>query len=372
MSGRDDVAGSRGDEPLRDLIETCPDAVVFIDATSRVVLFNQAATAVFRYERQDILGQSVQLLMPETYADAHRGYVERYEQTGVAQAIGRVRRVHGRRKDGEVFPMELSVTKLNGESKARYAAFIRDTSETERLEKALHAHERLTALGMSASILAHEIGNPLNNLFLQAQLLERTLRKDEHHALERAASFTGEIRRLGRLLEEFRSVGKTHHTEFEKVELRWLLRDVVQIHLRSLAPPDVEVSLLGGDTDASVLGHSDKLKQVLLNLCKNALEAMPGGGRLTIETETVGNEVLLRVTDTGGGIPEGVDIFEPFVSTKERGTGLGLPIVRQLVEAHRGELTWQSKRGEGTCLTITLPRHDGGSMVAQPEVLRQD
>jgi two-component system sensor kinase FixL len=197
----------------------------------------------------------VNLLMAEPYAGEHDGYIERYERTKEPRAIGRIRVVAARRKNGDVFPIELSVTEIHTDQEVHYAAFIRDISEKVRLQEQLLDNERLATIGATAAKLAHEIGNPLNSMSITLQLLQRRLRSYE-----------------------------------------------------------------------TVLDDAEKLKQVVLNLCKNAVEAMPEGGRLTVCARCEAKQVCVEVADTGVGIPPGVNIFEPFVTTKAEGTGLGLSI----------------------------------------------
>ncbi|MEM9194812.1 MAG: PAS domain S-box protein [Myxococcota bacterium] len=182
-----------------NLIESCQDAVVFIDAESRITFFNQAAQTIFGYSLEEAIGKNVSLLMPAPYAAEHEHYVSHYQETGEAKAIGRIRRVHARRKSGEVFPVELSVSELRINRHVRYGAFIRDVSESVRLQQERVRNERLSAIGLSTSVFAHEVGNPLNNMFLHSQLLERRLRKEAHPLLSKAEAINQEIRRLTRL-----------------------------------------------------------------------------------------------------------------------------------------------------------------------------
>jgi signal transduction histidine kinase len=138
------------------------------------------------------------------------------------------------------------------------------------------------------------------------------------------------------------------------------IRTVVEDVLAAEAPIHVERKIVVEQQLAAdpplIHGDRDKLQQVLLNLCKNAVEAMPGGGTLTVRVRNSGTQVFLEVTDTGVGIPYGVNILEPFVTTKAEGTGLGLPIVRQIVSAHGGTLDYTSSPGQGTTFIVALPQ----------------
>ena len=363
--GQDITERERAQAWLRSLIDTTQDAVLTIDRQGRVVLFNSAAERIFGYTQAEVQGQKVNVLMPEPYANEHGGYIARYEQTGERRAIGHIRTVAARRKNGEVFPIELSVTEVKADGEVRYGAFIRDISEKVRLQEQLLERERLAAIGTTAAKFAHEVGNPLNGMYMATQLLERHLVRQSNPADERLTTIvrnlTGEIKRLNLLLEEFRSLARRQQLNLRSVPLALVVTDVLNaetphytaggIRVEQVLPPDLP----------PIAADHEKLKQVLLNLCKNAAEAMPQGGTLTVRARNSGDQVRLEVSDTGVGIPTGVDIFEPFTTTKPQGTGLGLTIVRQIVAAHRGTLTYHSVPGQGTTFTLVLP-------VSQPEI----
>ncbi|MCS6926003.1 MAG: PAS domain S-box protein, partial [Candidatus Binatia bacterium] len=171
--GQDVTERERTQATFRSLIQTTQDAVIVIDRHSRIELFNPAAERIFGYTSAEVVGQHVRILMPEPYASEHDGYLARYEQTGEARAIGRTRTVVARRKGGEVFPMEISLAEVRVGSDVRYGAFIRDISDKVRLQEQLLERERLAAIGTTAAKLVHEIGNPLNSMFMAAQLLQR-------------------------------------------------------------------------------------------------------------------------------------------------------------------------------------------------------
>ncbi len=351
-------AARRREARLSELIETTQDGVIFIDSAGRIQRFNRAAERMFGYERVEILGEDVARLMPEPYASEHRGYVERYEATGERRAIGRIRTVTARRKSGEVFPIELSVTELPPDD-SRYAAFIRDISDKVSLQQQLLENERMAAVGATASVFAHEVGNPLNNMYLYAQLLKKRLAKAEvpeelHVDVE---SIMNEVQRLSRLLDEFRSFYRQDGNDVGPTDLRAIVEDVCRLHthveVQSAQLVRVECQFRG---ELPVLhANADRLRQVLVNLVKNAVEAMPDGGSLVVRASQDADMVRIEVQDTGPGIDPSLDVFQPFRTTKARGTGLGLPVVRQIVTAHGGSVHFASVPGEGTTFTILLP-----------------
>jgi two-component system, LuxR family, sensor kinase FixL len=340
---------------LARIIATTQDSVIFIDAHARVVEFNRSAELTFGYQAREVIGQNVSLLMPEPYRAEHDVYLKNYEKTRRARAIGTIRTVKGRRKDGETFPLELSITELPGDSPIRYAAFLRDISEKTALQAQLLERERLASLGMAASILAHEIGNPLNNIYLEAQLLERRLKKSADVNADRSKNIMAEVSRLVRLLDEFRSVSRAHQRSFEPCDLAEIA-DYTAAQVETQARTNgVSIQSEAGRSAIPVLGSPDKLRQVALNLAKNAIEAMPDGGTLHIGAQTTGALAVLTFADTGTGLPDGIDILEAFKTTKAHGTGLGLAIVKQIVTSHRGALSWDSSPGKGATFRVALP-----------------
>lgn len=230
-----------------------------------------------------------------------------------------------------------------------------EITERKRTDARLRETQRLAVIGTTASMFAHEVGNPLNSLQLQAQLLERQLKKTPvgDGATETLGRMRTELSRLGRLLEEFRHRNSRLH--MAPVNVGQCLQDLIHLHLQPLARAELRlVDDIPGDLPL-VHGNADKLIQVFVNLCKNAIEAMPHGGTLTIRATTIDAGVLVEVKDTGHGISQDVDAFELFRTTKDKGMGLGLAIVRQIVEAHRGTIRYESQPGAGTTFSVTLP-----------------
>ena len=353
------VARKRAEAWLQSLIQTTQDAVISIDRQGRIVLFNPSAERMFGYSQAEIIGQKVNILMAEPYAGKHDGYIERYERTGEARAIGRIRNVEAKRKTGELFPIELSVTAARSETEVRYSAFIRDISEKVQLQEGLLEREHLAAIGTTAAAFAHEVGNPLNSMSLTAQILERRLVKRsepvEENVLAPLRTLMGEVRRLSLLLDEFRMLARRQVLECHPLQLAQLIADVLTIEAPGFAAAGVQIRQHLPPDLPLISADSEKLKQALLNVCKNALEAMPKGGILSVSITRMGSQLRLDVSDTGVGIPEGINIFESFVTTKAQGTGLGLTITRQILAAHGGSLTYQSIPGQGTKFALTLP-----------------
>ena len=356
------IERTRAEAWLQSLIDTTQDAVISIDRQGRVVLFNPSAERIFGYTKAEIQGQKVNLLMAEPYASEHGNYIAQYEQTGERRAIGRILTLEARRKNGDIFPIELSITEVtNDESEeVHYAAFIRDVSEKARLQEQFIENSRLAAIGTTAAKFAHEVANPLNGMSLTAQRLERHLAGQPCYSDPAVQStlrhLTEEIRRLNGLLNDFRSLSRRHRYNFQLTALTAIAAEILAMEAENHAGKGVRVEQHLPPDLPLIQADRDRLKQALWNLCKNAVEAMPQGGTLTLHAHSSGADVILEIADTGAGIPPGVDIFEPFTTTKLSGSGLGLVVVRQVVAAHGGNITYSSEPGKGTTFRLVLPQ----------------
>ncbi|MBV1859021.1 MAG: PAS domain S-box protein [Nannocystaceae bacterium] len=341
------------------VVHATQDAVLAIDSEANITFCNAAAASMFGFGEDELLGQSINSLMAEPYAKEHDGYIRHYEETGQRKAIGRVRTVSGKRSNGEEFPIELSVTEYEEGGARRYAAILRDISEKVRLTHAHVETEKMAAIGTTASKFAHELGNPINGMAVSVQLLKRWLDRAEPatdaRVMERLALLMGGIDRLTELLGEFRMMSRRHEYRFEATELSVLVAELVEMERPAYSQRGVGIETDVARDLGPVRADVGKLRQVLLNLCKNAFEAMPEGGTITVSADRTAVGVMIEVRDTGPGIPEGLEVFAPFTSSKPEGSGLGLPIARQIAEAHQGTLSYESSATGGTVFRVQLP-----------------
>ena len=255
--------------------------------------------------------------------------------------------------------MELRVYERTAELVAANEALRVEIAERHRAEEKLRQSQQFAAIVTAAAKLAHEIGNPLNGLATTVQILERSLSKEQPLANNMLSAsvqdLKHEISRLQSLLHGWRTLARPQQLNLQPTSLSGLVTEV----LRAQAPYYIERDIhleqsIPGELPL-VMVDQEKLAQVLLNLCKNAVEAMPRGGMLTVHGSCSETQVSLSVSDTGVGVVAEVNIFEPFTTTKETGTGLGLAIVQQIVVAHKGTITYTSTLGQGATFTLTLP-----------------
>ncbi len=232
-------------------------------------------------------------------------------------------------------------------------------TEKREMTRRMQVTEKLAAVGTLTAGLSHEIRNPLNAAGLQLEVLGRRLRKlpeaDQPPLLEPLSLARGEIRRLEHLLVDFLQFARPRELRSKPVDLVQLFGRVLDLLAEEAERRGVQVERQLGP--ASALGDSDRLQQVLMNLCLNGIEAMPSGGSLIARTVAAGREAVVIVADTGTGIPAEAlsHIFEPFFTTKASGSGLGLPIVHSIVLQHGGTITVGGREGGGTRFEIRLP-----------------
>jgi signal transduction histidine kinase/putative methionine-R-sulfoxide reductase with GAF domain len=220
--------------------------------------------------------------------------------------------------------------------------------------------EKLAAVGTFASGLAHEVRNPLNSVALQLSLLERRTAPLEPRLAGEIKELIGiireEVRRLDGLVSDFLELSRASRIQHRPTNLDVLIDDVVRLLRPEARAGGVTLRRQQlGDTAPSLALDGEKMKQVVINLVRNAIEAMPEGGVVVIESGLVDGAVQMRISDTGPGLPEGLDVFQLFVTTKAQGTGLGLAIAQQIVLEHGGELLAESQTGRGTTFTVRLP-----------------
>ncbi|RVJ94437.1 oxygen sensor histidine kinase FixL, partial [Sinorhizobium meliloti] len=358
----EDVVRAR-DAHLRSILDTVPDATVVSATDGTIVSFNAAAVRQFGYAEEEVIGQNLRILMPEPYRHEHDGYLQRYMATGEKRIIGIDRVVSGQRKDGSTFPMKLAVGEMRSGGERFFTGFIRDLTEREesaaRLEQIqaeLARLARLNEMGEMASTLAHELNQPLSAIANYSHGCTRLLRDMDdavatriREALEEVAS---QSLRAGQIIKHLREFVTKGETEKAPEDIRKLVEESAALALVGSREQGVRTVFEYLPGAEMVLVDRIQVQQVLINLMRNAIEAMRHVDRreLTIRTMPADpGEVAVVVEDTGGGIPEEVagQLFKPFVTTKASGMGIGLSISKRIVEAHGGEMTVSKNEAGG-------------------------
>jgi two-component system sensor kinase FixL len=356
---------------LRSILETVPDAMVVIDEQALIQSFSAAAERLFGYGPDDVIGENVRILMPQPYREQHDGYMHRYLTTGERRIIGIGRVVVGQRKDGSTFPMELAVGEMRSGGMRYFTGFIRDLTERQQTETRLQELQaelvhmsRFTTLGEMASTLAHEINQPLTAIANYLKGCRRILQRMEgsevpmlRDAVNQAAD---QALRAGQVIRHLREFVARGESERHIENLPKLIEEASALALVGAKEKGVRVSFQFDPGAALVLADRIQVQQVLLNLIRNAIEAMQDAPRreLVVATRAVTDDGLVEisVSDTGTGIAPEIShqLFQPFITTKTHGMGVGLSICRTIVESHGGKISVESETDRGTTFRLTL------------------
>ncbi len=357
---------------LRSVLDTVPDAMVVIDEMGTIQFFSSAAERLFGYTAGEVRGQNVKMLMPPPYRDQHDGYLSRYRTTGERRIIGIGRIVVGRRKDGSTFPMELSVGETSQAGPRLFTGFVRDLTERQRTERRLHELQdgllhvsRVRSMGQMAAALAHELNQPLTATANYARAALRLLSNPQpdlkrvSEAMERAVQQT---LRSGDIIRRLRTFVARGETAREPESMPTLIEEAIALALVGAKEQGVKV-LINLDPDLpAVAVDRVQIQQVLLNLIRNAMEAMEDTSvrQLTVAASVEARHVLVTVRDTGAGVTPEIEakLFQPFVTTKPEGMGIGLSVCRTIVEGHNGRLWMEQNPGGGSVFHFTLPMVD--------------
>jgi hypothetical protein len=380
------------EQRFQELFELAPDAIVMTNADGVITLINQPAEALFGYSREELVGELVEKLMPESHRPDHVGLRQNYLRSAAPRAMGGgMANLRGMRKDGTVFPVEISLAPINSSAGPQVAAAVRDVTARLRLEGQLRQSQKMEAIGRLAGGVAHDFNNILSVILSCGEMLLEDLKpgepmRDDLEEIQKAGL------RAADLTKQLLMFSRQQVLEPRVVDLNDVLTAMDKM-LQRILGADVDLVSLRTKPLGRVRIDPSSVEQVIMNLVVNARDAMPTGGKLTMETENVvldesyasdhlgvkpGPYVMLAITDTGTGIDKVTiaRIFEPFFTTKEagKGTGLGLSTVFGIAQQSGGTVWVYSEPGKGTTFKVYLPRVDAAvdavRAVAPPKDLR--
>jgi len=386
---------------LRSILETVPDAMIVIDERGHILSFSAAAERMFGFTEDEVLGENVSMLMPSPDRERHDGYLQRYMRTGERRIIGIGRVLTARHRDGATFPIELSVGEARIGDDRVFTGFIRDLTERQEAELRVHdlqsvlAHvQRVSEMGTLATSLAHELNQPLTAIANYVETARDMLEKNAENistvrqSLDRSAATTAEnssslddlldenaetiaiVRealeecasqsvRAGQIVRRLRDFISRGESDRRIESLQRLITEASALALVGAGDQNVEVDVRLDPATDRVLVDRIQIQQVLLNLIRNAIEAMADSPvrRLMIYSELEsGGLVRITVADSGPGLTEEVGrrLFEPFQTTKESGMGLGLSISATIIAAHGGRIWAEPSKLGGTAFHFTV------------------
>lgn len=349
-------------ERLRAILDNAADAIITINKDGIIEGVNRASLTMFGYQEDELLGQKINRLMPPPYCDEHDQYIAQYLQTGEKKVIGIGQELIARRKDGSLFPIELTVTEVD--HMQMFTGFVRDITTLKREHERVLKSERLAGLGEAMAALVHENRNALSRIQANLRMLSRRIGdRDELLKLIDGALTASED--LGRQYEEVREYAAPIRLKCTTVKLKDLVDEAWGQLSAAREGRNTTLRMTFNNADSSCLADRFKLINAFRNILENALTATENDPVL-IDVEFVGTEmddapaVQLRFRDYGTGLSSEVSdsVLEAFVTTKTRGTGLGLAIVKRIVEAHGGMITIDSvnpEGGTGTIVSVTVP-----------------
>jgi two-component system, cell cycle sensor histidine kinase and response regulator CckA len=371
----------RADEALRDsqerllgIISSAMDAIITVDHNQRIIVFNRAAEQIFRCPAKDALGQTLDKFIPQRFREAHREHIRSFGQTGVSsRSMYSPGTLMGVRADGEEFPVEATISQVRTASETLYSVILRDISVRKRTEDELRQAQKMEAVGHLAGGIAHEFNNYLGIIMGYSDLMEEEQVENESLRLG-LTEIKGATQKAASLTRQLLAFSRKQIIEPTVLDLNASVWEAHKL-LRRLIPANIDVIPVLHPDLGKVKADPAQIQQILINLVVNARDAMPQGGKISIETAGValdeefasrhfdvipGDYIMISVSDNGEGIdPDNLHhIFEPFFTTKQagKGTGLGLSTTYGIVKQSGGHITVSSVRGRGTTFRIYFPK----------------
>ena len=338
----------------RAVIDSAVDGIIVSDEHGRIESFNPAAERLFGHREAEVLGRDVAMLMPSPDQDEHDTFLTRYLATDPATMIGSGREVKGLRTDGTTFPMHLSVGQITVDGARKFTGILHDLTARVKMEEQLQEQTALARLGEMAAVMAHEVKNPLAGIRGAMQVFTTRMPSGSPEALI-VKEIISRIDSLDQMMKDLLLFARMPQLRLAPTDIVPLIGSTAYLLMQDPAMKEITVDVAG--VSPPVTADPEMLKIVFQNLLLNGAHAMKRQGRIRVTVETVDTSCQIAFIDGGPGIPTEVrdKIFTPFFTTKSRGSGLGLPTAKRLIEAHNGQIAIECPPTGGTTVLITLP-----------------
>lgn len=364
---------------LESILDNIVDGLITIDERGFVQSYNKACERMFGYDAAEVIGQNIKMLMPTPYAENHDQYLQNYRETGRRKIIGIGRQVEAKKKDGTVFPIDLSVAEVKIGQQRLFSGIIRDLTERRLQDQQLRHGQKMEAVGQLTSGVAHDFNNLLTVILGNTRLIRKVMAAQKKLAVfaditERIDDIDVAAQRGADLVRRLMVFTRQRPLQKAELDINAAILEAQGLLMRALGET-IHLRMALHDNIGAVQIDQDQFVNALINIVVNARDAMPQGGVLTIETKIVqlekkninqypgllpGPHIVISISDTGVGMPEEVRsrIFEPFYTTKAagEGTGLGLSMVYGFVQQSEGYIDVQSEMNKGTTFKIYLPQ----------------